>query len=189
MNYPARYGWPAFVVAGALTIGTFVLRGWFQPEAPPSVSSVLSQMDFEASGLQVVRYDEQGTPGFTLVAPRAERFRAEDALALLEADFSLLDNDGQGGWDGRALRIEVRQDGSPLQLTGEVLLARQDEPLRLRAPELWLDPQARRAWGEQSVELERPGSLVRSQQFEVDLERSAVQLSGRVNGSFKPKAR
>ncbi|MCB1627943.1 MAG: LPS export ABC transporter periplasmic protein LptC [Xanthomonadales bacterium] len=189
MKHPARYGWPAFLVAAGVAIGSFLLRGYFQPEADVPEASVLSQMDFEASGLTVIRYDEQGTPGFELTAPRAERFRAEDALALLQADFRLADRDAQGAWLGRADRVEVSTDAAPLQMTGEVKLARENENLTLRAPTVWLDPQARRAWGEDTVVLERTGSVVNAQQFEADLEQSAVQLSGRVSGSFRPKTR
>jgi LPS export ABC transporter protein LptC len=142
-------------------------------------------MDFEATGLDVVRYDSQGTPGFELSAPRAERFRADDALQLLEATFRLADREAGGAWRGSALQIEVRQNGEPLLLTGEVLLSREGEELQLNAPSLWLDPQARRAWGEESVSVARPGSLVKAERFEVDLEKSQVQLEGRVSGQFR----
>lgn len=185
MRPPNRFGWPAMALALALVLGTFALREHFQPDDRTPVENVLARMDFEATGLDVVRYDEQGTPGFELRAPRAERFRAEDALKLLEAEFYLADKDADGGWRGSANTVEVRPDGAPLFLTGEVALERDGEALRIDAPSLSLDPQARRAWGEESVVVQRPGSTVNAERFEVDLEQSRVQLEGRVSGRFR----
>ena len=185
MRPPNRFGAPAILAAVALVLGTFALREQFRPEQPASVASVLAQMDFEATGLDVIRYDAQGTPGFELRAPRAERFRADGELQLLGATFRVADPDAGGAWRGSALRIEVRQNGEPLLLTGDVALLREGEELQLNAPSLLLDPQARRAWGEESVSVARPGSLVRAERFEVDLEKSQVQLEGRVSGQFR----
>ncbi len=185
MRPPNRFGWPAIALALAVALGTFALRGHFQSDPGEPVASALAQMDFQATGLEVVRYDEQGTPGFKLSAPRAERFRADDELKLLEAVFYLADRDAQGAWHGSANTVEVRPDGAPLFLTGDVALQREGEELRIDAPSLSLDPQARRAWGEDSVTVVRPGSKVNAERFDVDLDQSRVKLEGRVSGQFR----
>jgi LPS export ABC transporter protein LptC len=185
MRPPNRFGWPAIALALAVAAGSFALRGYFHSDPGAPVASALAQMDFDATGLDVVRYDEQGTPGFTLSAPRAERFRAEDELKLLDAVFYLADRDAQGGWHGSANTVEVRPDGAPLFLTGDVALEREGEELRIEAPSLSLDPQARRAWGEDTVSVQRPGSKVNAERFDVDMEQSRVQLEGRVSGQFR----
>lgn len=185
MRPPNRFGLPALLLALAVALGSFALREHFRPPPPAAVSSLLAQMDFEATGLDVIRYDAQGTPGFELRAPRAERFRADDALQLLEASFRLADREAGGAWRGSAAQIEVRQNGDPLLLSGNVELRREGQELQLNAPSLLLDPQARRAWGEESVSVTRPGSLVQAERFEVDLEKSQVQLEGRVSGQFR----
>ncbi len=184
MRPPTRFGYGSVVLGLALFIGTFVLRQYWQPERQGDDQPTLANMDFEARDLSVKRYDPEGAPGFELWAPRAERQRAEDALTLLDANFVLADSDSTDSWHGQAPTALISNDGSAVQMLGGVLLERPQSKSTLHTEAMSLDPQQRRAWGEQPVQLKRPGSVVESGQFSVDLNAEQVSLEGQVRGRF-----
>lgn len=184
MRPPARFGYGYVLLGVGLFVGTFVLRQYWQPDREVDDQPKLLNMDFEARDLSVKRYDPEGAPGFELWAPRAERQRAEDALTLLDANFLLADSDGQGSWSGQAPQALISNDGSEVRMLGGVLLERPESNSTLHTEAMSLDPQRRRAWGEEPVQLKRPGSVVESGQFSVDLDAEQVSLDGSVRGRF-----
>jgi len=181
---PSKFGFGAVLLGIGVAVGSFVLRQYWMPEAENRVESVLASMDFEARDLSVRRYDPNGSPGFDLWAPLAQRQNAEDALTLIDANFVFADGDGEAGWHGQAPQALVNNDGQPLQLLGGVMLEHPHSKTTLHTESMTLDPQARRAWGEQPVRLERVGSVVESEQFNVDLDSDLVSLNGKVRGRF-----
>jgi len=181
---PSKFGLGAVLLGLGALVGSFALRQYFLPETQDRVESTLANMDFEARDLSVRRYDPNGSPGFDLWAPRAERQKAEDALTLIDANFVFADSDGKGGWQGLAPQALVSNDGEPIQMLGGVLLERPQSKTTLHTEAMSIDPQARRAWGEVPVRLERVGSVVQSGQFTVDLASDLVSLSGKVHGRF-----
>ncbi len=184
MRPPSKFGFGAVLLGIGVAVGSFVLRQYWMPEAETKPESVLATMDFEARDLSVRRFDPNGSPGFDLWAPRAQRQNAEDALTLIDANFVLADSDGNGGWQGQAPQALVSNDGEPVQLLGGVMLERPNSKTTLHTDAMAIDPQTRRAWGEQPVRLERIGSVVESEQFNVDLGSDLVSLNGNVRGRF-----
>lgn len=184
MRPPSRFGFTGVLLAIGLMVGTFLLRQYWMPEPEREARPQLANMDFQARDLSVRRYEPDGAPGFDLWAPRAERQRAEDALSLIDANFTLADKQGQGSWQGLAPTALVSNDGGPVQMLGGVMLERPLSQATLHTEAMVIDPQARRAWGVTPVRLERNGSVVESEQFSVDLDADLVSLQGKVRGRF-----
>ncbi|MCB1609175.1 MAG: LPS export ABC transporter periplasmic protein LptC [Xanthomonadales bacterium] len=184
MRPPSRFGYGAVLLAVGLLLGTFLLRQYWLPDEQPKSGPKVANMDFEARDLSVVRYDPDGAPGFDLWAPRAERQRAEDALTLIDANFVLADAQGKGSWQGQAPTALVSNDGSAIQMRGGVMLERPQSKTQLHTEAMAIDPQARRAWGEHPVKVERVGSVVEGGQFSVDLNGDLVSLDCKVRGRF-----
>ena len=64
------------------------------------------------------------------------------------------------------------------------MLERPQSKTQLHTEAMAIDPQARRAWGEHPVKVERVGSVVEGGQFSVDLNGDLVSLDGKVRGRF-----
>ena len=179
-------------VVGILALaGLAAFTGWRRLDTPSPGPSALPPaaamgVDYSLERFVLTMLDESGRSGLSLTGVSLEHVPQTKRSRIEAPDTSVRAGDAR--WHGSAARGWVNDEGTQVQLTGNVKLSRLESegitPLELQTEELTLYPERDRASTPALVTLIQPGARLQGEGMLVDLARGYYELDARVRGRY-----
>jgi LPS export ABC transporter protein LptC len=173
----------------ALIIGVLIFsQSGGSSLAPKTTDTTADVPGYSARNARVVETGDDGRPQYTLDA-RVVRQRANDSRVQLEAPrMTFLASDGTT-WHLVARAGQIQEDGSNVDLFGDVLLngSVQERPASLSTSILSFDTKTELARTHAPVVFEFNGGQLAGTGLLANLKDGNVRLESRVHGTFPPK--
>jgi lipopolysaccharide export system protein LptC len=155
---------------------------WQQRPGRATPQSNSERADYLLHDFEIVVLDKQGNESFTLRAPTLARRPGDRTMALETPRFVIPPRAGssESPWHVQARDGWVSASGEEVRLRGDVVATttgRDDTPLRLATERLNVFPEAQRARAPTPVTITQPGSILRGQTLEAQLDRKRFQLT------------
>lgn len=174
------------LLAGAMVSGWSL---WKQRAEPTAQGKVSSRPDYVLNDFELVALDAKGDESFTLRAPHLSRDPASRTMDIETPLFLIPAGKGSSGdaWEVRARTGWISGEGDELRLRGEVKATSAgiaDMPLTIATEQLNVFPETNRISSAVAVSINRPGSILRGQGLEVDLNTKLYTLRSEVRSRY-----
>lgn len=180
---------------GVTLLAFAVLSGWAllrDRDAAPQATVDDGSVDYVLYDFQIVALDDQGKESTTLRAPRMERTRADQTIAIATPVFEMPDEQGQH-WTLRADTGLLSPKGDQLRLQGNVAgdspTTGATPPTTFRTSHLDVFPKEKKARTDAAVTMARPGMQQSGVGFEVDSAANTYRFLSSVKSRYTPTAR
>ena len=156
---------------------------WQQRPGRDAGQSASERPDYLLHDFEIVVLNKQGQESFTLRAPTLARRPGDQTMALATPRFVIPPRQGshESAWHVSAKDGWVSADAEEVRLRGDVVAttttARDRRPFRLATERLNVFPDKQRARAPTPVTITQPGSILRGQTLEAQLDRKRFQLT------------
>lgn len=170
------------------------MTGWqllMQPdERKPDRFAGPSRPSYELTDFELDAFDEQGRLSFKAKSPRLLHDERRDGFLVTTPVFELF---GVGGerWSASAQDAWIDTRDKRIDLDREVRVTRDsdrtEDAFQLRTDRLVAHTETRLIETDRSVEVTRPGSILRGRGLAADLSAQSFELKAEVDATFTPK--
>ncbi|MDV3467870.1 LPS export ABC transporter periplasmic protein LptC [Stenotrophomonas sp. C3(2023)] len=182
-------------IIGGILLVVVLLSGWAllrERQKPLEVTVDDGTTDYVLHDFQIVALDDQGKESTTLRAPKLERTRADQTVAIATPVFEMPDDQGQH-WTLRADTGWLSPKGDELKLQGNVSgdspTTGNTPPTTFRTTHLDVFPKDKKARTDARVTMTRPGMEQAGTGFEVDSAANTYRFLSSVKSRYTPTAR
>lgn len=179
----------------ALAAGTGQLLLWWMGP-PPKTNDFVGppRSGYTLTDARVTKYNEQGLPGFRIIAPHVERREGDESLYINAPKFDLPSNQpGIPDWQGQSLYGWVDKSGSLLKLQGPVYLHRPgyaDTPAaEIHTADVTAWPKDSRMETAAPAQMVQGGTRITGVGMRADLNDKHLELLDDVHATFPPRQR
>ncbi len=158
------------------------LRG-FRYSAPLPEIAEIERPRYHLDGADWVRYDETGTPLFEIRAMSVDYFD-DESMQMQKVSVQQLGGES-GAWQLTSTRGEVPPQARRLLLEPDVTVIgdppRQQGPVTMQAPQLWIDWETRQLTTASSVAVQAPGRSLTAVGMNADWTGRRIEFENQVN--------
>jgi lipopolysaccharide export system protein LptC len=181
------------LMAAAAGLGQLLLW-WMGP--PPKTNDFVGppRSGYTLTDARVTKYNEEGLPGFRIIAPHVERREGDESLYINAPKFDLPSNQpGIPDWQGESLYGWVDKGGDLLKLQGPVYLHRpgyaDTPPTEIRTADVTAWPKDSRMETAAPAQMVQGGTRITGVGMRADLNDKHLELLDDVHATFPPRQR